>query len=1257
MKTLPSPVSSTNSAGHRPTRWRVLGTLLLGLAWLAAPGVQAQLVTNCCPPCPAPYPHSVTVTVLTGFNYLVNPLCHGTDNSVGTLLPNVPDGTTIWWWDPQNSTLSAPIDYYLGLGWADGMMQPADWMPLPPGEGFILLNPDPAYTLTFHGCEPICPRPCGPDGLRRLVGVVGPGPGAWTNLFACPPQCGTVLSKWNPLAQQFQDYTFGAGGWSPSEPTWPAGTSVFVSQQSQTNCCATPPAGMVAWWPLDEGTGAPVLQDLVAASHATVIPGPLGSSLAPVPFPGKVAGAVMFADTNGFGQVPSAPALNVAAANFSVDAWMFPVPCGQDYVHPIVDKLVPLDPLSGYAFYAENNQLRLALGDPVAGGQLYTCTLPLTLAAWNFVAVAVDFSAGTVVFHVNGASQTLTSPAPTPKLPNNAPLWIGGSRRYTPSPLPTPSPCEVALDEVEIFNRALSAADLAPIFLADRLGKCKPSLNCSNSVVTITCPPSTNILACASNAVVFYPAPQASTTCGVITNLTTVPPSGSVFPAGVTVVTATATDSQGNSAACVFTVTVLPDRTPPQCPPSPVVVTGCPALMPDFRTNGLVTDDCTPVGQISVVQNPPPGTPLLPGPNVVTLVVCDAMGNCRECDVFIQAQTGGAAPQITCPPDIVTTAYATCGFGKVVTYPPPVVVDGGLASCTPPPGSFFPFGTTTVTCVATNACGTNVCTFTVTVNYGGAIAPCVAPPANMVMWLQFDEASGTTALNSSAGNHGALANNPTRVTGQYVQHSLCFNGGNQYVQVNPYPAMQFGTGDFSVDAWVKPATTGPGPRFIVDHREHSGAVVRGYGVFLSTNNVLALQLADGTAANYYSALTVPANGQWHHIAVTVKRGDSQGIRFYVNGTPDPTGYNPTPRAGSITAGPCVPFRVACASASQTNLFPGCVDEVELFRRVLTPAEVKGLVDAQCKGKCRLTCHGHNHTLQRCDLGTSRPETLIVPNDLPYPVTVNWQLQAITGPGCTSGLASFSPASGTATIAANSSGVILPTITFSSNWQPGECACFRLVITTPDGSLRSECERRYCLAGGGGGPGGILDPVCCFPITPFSTARGLEPGEVTFSLEATGPTPPILSNLVAVLRSPENEVVAVTPLPQVALPPPPAGGAVPVTASFAFPNYDPGRIYRVALEADLAGTGQFLELGAIPVMNELPPTESEQPLTVRKAPGPGTGVIIVWPNPCAVIEVNPSLNDPTGWTPGPVQTSPWTFTPEPGAPALFLRLRQ
>lgn len=88
-------------------------------------------------------------------------------------------------------------------------------------------------------------------------------------------------------------------------------------------------------------------------------------------------------------------------------------------------------------------------------------------------------------------------------------------------------------------------------------------------------------------------------------------------------------------------------------------------------------------------------------------------------------------PSITCPANITKPNDAN-QCGAVVTYPPPTITDNCpgtfTATCAPASGSFFPKGTTTVTCTVNGFSG-STCMFTVTVN--DTQPPTITCPANI----------------------------------------------------------------------------------------------------------------------------------------------------------------------------------------------------------------------------------------------------------------------------------------------------------------------------------------------------------------------------------------------------------------------------------------------------------------------------------------------------------------------------------------------
>ena len=75
--------------------------------------------TNCCAGCAPPYPESYTVTVYPETNYLADDLCQGTNNTLADVLPSVPNGTVILFWD-QTSQQFGVTDQFESGHWNNG---------------------------------------------------------------------------------------------------------------------------------------------------------------------------------------------------------------------------------------------------------------------------------------------------------------------------------------------------------------------------------------------------------------------------------------------------------------------------------------------------------------------------------------------------------------------------------------------------------------------------------------------------------------------------------------------------------------------------------------------------------------------------------------------------------------------------------------------------------------------------------------------------------------------------------------------------------------------------------------------------------------------------------------------------------------------------------------------------------------------------------------------------------------------------------
>jgi hypothetical protein len=129
-----------------------------------------------------------------------------------------------------------------------------------------------------------------------------------------------------------------------------------------------------------------------------------------------------------------------------------------------------------------------------------------------------------------------------------------------------------------------------------------------------------------------------------------------------------------------------------------------------------VSDPCS--GGFTVSCNPNAGSFFPVGTSPVTCMVTDACGGSATCP-FTVTVVDTEPPTITCPDDMMVGINPSQS-GTIVAYPNPTVSDNcpeGLTwLCTPSSGSFFPLGTTTVTCIAADAAGnTSECSFTITV--------------------------------------------------------------------------------------------------------------------------------------------------------------------------------------------------------------------------------------------------------------------------------------------------------------------------------------------------------------------------------------------------------------------------------------------------------------------------------------------------------------------------------------------------------------
>jgi uncharacterized repeat protein (TIGR01451 family) len=237
-------------------------------------------------------------------------------------------------------------------------------------------------------------------------------------------------------------------------------------------------------------------------------------------------------------------------------------------------------------------------------------------------------------------------------------------------------------------------------------------------------------------------------------------------------------------------------------------------------------------------------------------------------------------------------------------------------------------------------------TVTVNVVFGNKQIECVPPPSGMVAWWPLDETSGTTAFDiaGSVANNGTHMNGPMPVPGK-VNGALRFDGVDDYVKVPHQPELDFGAGDFSIDAWIKAEPNPAHP--IVEKWDAPVGSIPGYSFYLFGGK-LTFSWSHTLGVSSVSGGPNIADGQWHHVAVTIRRGSSQGGKLYVDGILVQTF---DPKAGTVSN--TVDLWIGRSRANPTPIsFKGVIDEVELFNRALDSTEIQAIYNAGAAGKCK-----------------------------------------------------------------------------------------------------------------------------------------------------------------------------------------------------------------------------------------------------------------------------------------------------------------
>jgi hypothetical protein len=182
--------------------------------------------------------------------------------------------------------------------------------------------------------------------------------------------------------------------------------------------------------------------------------------------------------------------------------------------------------------------------------------------------------------------------------------------------------------------------------------------------------------------------------------------------------------------------------------------------------------------------------------------------------------------------------------------------------------------------------------------------------------------NNATVVNGQAGDWqagrlaGALAITPSRLVYLRVPNSSSLN-----------PA-----GALSLAIWINPTSWNAGRR----HLFQKGALDNQFRVW-SESNALWFNVAGLTPASIY--MNLPSSGAWHHVAAVY---DGSSLRFYLDGTQ--VAMAAVTGTSQVTTDDLF-IGTESASSGSGDFFNGLIDDVLVYGRALTPAEISQVAAA------------------------------------------------------------------------------------------------------------------------------------------------------------------------------------------------------------------------------------------------------------------------------------------------------------------------
>jgi Leucine-rich repeat (LRR) protein len=223
--------------------------------------------------------------------------------------------------------------------------------------------------------------------------------------------------------------------------------------------------------------------------------------------------------------------------------------------------------------------------------------------------------------------------------------------------------------------------------------------------------------------------------------------------------------------------------------------------------------------------------------------------------------------------------------------------------------------------------------------------------SGLVAYWNFNEGTGNTAYDSYKRIHNGTLHGASWTTG-ISGSAVNFQGNVDSIIVPSDSAFDLGKngGGITISAWIRtegsiPADSG---QFILTRWQGIGPQ---YSMYIHNDKKLAFDIGPAPVAEYFSDSIMP-NNTWLHVVVTHVFGNSTTTKLYLNGS-QITGSWTGNGNKYLTAFPHYNITIGY---SQDNTYPwwfhGQIDDLRLYKRAISAAEVDSIYNQQGLGKRR-----------------------------------------------------------------------------------------------------------------------------------------------------------------------------------------------------------------------------------------------------------------------------------------------------------------